>query len=180
MESIPEFKNVIEHTPHRALAEIDIQTIFEYKSFWSLFYATIIITGMRPVDLAMLRHWSLDRQRDVVRYYREGSNGYWEVSVPPKFLALFPDDRKDEAAVFPVLFSDIDDPEFRAEELNENLGAAADYLAGILSAAGRPIASLMALKRTHDEVREGENDIFYETLIAHIDDLSGVFDMPEA
>ena len=38
----------------------------------------------------------------------------------------------------------------------------------------------MALKRTHDEVREGENDIFYETLIAHIDDLSGVFDMPEA
>ena len=180
MEKIQDLPRIIEGTLHRALTDEDLKAIFRYKSFWSLFYGFLTITGIRPVDVAMLCSWNLNRERNAIGYYRPGSKRYEEIAVPPNFLDLFPEGIPQDQPLFPSLFSDIDEYDYRMEQLNVNLWPAADFLEALLAAAGRPVASLMAFKVSHDEAKRGENDIFYRLLISRINDASGVFDMPQS
>lgn len=180
MDTTPTLPRPIDSTLHRALTDEDLKAIFRYKSFWSLFYASLMISGLRPHDLAMLCHWNLDRERHTIRYYTQGTKGYQEVSVPPNFLDLFPEGKSHDEPVFPALFSDIDDFEFRSEQLNENLVPAAEFLEALLAAAGRPVASLISFKLTRDGAEQGENIIFFRILISRINDVRGVFEMPQS
>ncbi|MCH7574325.1 MAG: hypothetical protein IIA59_04285 [Candidatus Marinimicrobia bacterium] len=180
MDDIATLPRIIEGTLHRTLTDEDLKAIFRIKSFWSLYYASLVITGIRPVDLAMLCQWNLNREGSNIGYYRQGTTEHREVSVPPNFLNLFPEDRPNDEPLFPALYSDIDDFEFRSEQLNENLGPVADFLEALLAAAGRPVASLMAFKVTHDEAQQGENDVLYQILISRLNDARGVFEMPQS
>ena len=180
MDTIPTLPRIIDSTLHRTLSDEDLKAIFRYKSFWSLYYASLVITGLRSHDLAMLCHLNINRSHSLIGYYGQGTKGYQEITVPRNFLDLFPEGRSHDEPVFPTLFSDIDDFEYRSEQLNENLGPVADFLEALLAAAGRPAASLMAFKVTHDEAKQGENDIFYRLLISRINNPLGCFDRPEA
>ncbi|MCH7575608.1 MAG: hypothetical protein IIA59_10850 [Candidatus Marinimicrobia bacterium] len=180
MDTIPTLPRLFDSTLHRVLSDEDLKAIFRYKSFWSLYYASLVITGIRPVDLAMLCHWNINRRHSVIGCYRQGSTRYEEAAVPPNFLDLFPEDMPQDEPLFPALYSDLEDYELRSEQLNQNLGPVADFLEALLAAAGMPLASLMAFKVTHDEAMHGENDIFYRLLISRINDPLGCFDRPEA
>ena len=180
MESLPTLDRIIDRTPHRYLEDIDLKVIFQYKSFWSLYYASILVTGLRPIDLAMLIDWNLERERNVIQYYTQGSNDYRETAVPPRFLALFKEGKSDTDPLFPALFSEIDHTEYRLDELNEKLGPASDFLESLLIAAGRPVASLMALKVTHDAVQKGANYAFHQIIISRVNSSTGVFELPQS
>ena len=180
MDNVATLPRIIDSTLHRALTDEDLKAIFRYHSFWSLFYASLLITGLRPHDLAMLCHWNLDRERHTIKYYKQGSKRYEETAVPANFLDLFPEGIPRNEPLFLALFSDIENFEFRSEELNEHLWPSAEFLEALLAATGRPVASLMAFKVTHDAAQDGENDILYRILISRIKDPLGWFDRPEA
>ena len=180
MDNTPDLPRIIEGTLHRVLLDSDLKAIFGLKHPWALFYTSLLVSGLRPVDLAMLTHWNLSRERRAIGYYRQGSKRYQEVSVPNKFLDLFPQDVPEDEPLFPTLFSDLEEPEFRSEQLHENLGRPSDFLEALLAAGGRPCASLIAFKVTHDAAVQGENDVFYRLLISRVNNKTGMFDMPQS
>lgn len=180
MDTIPTLPRLIDRTLHRTLSNEDLKAIFRYKSFWSLYYASLVITGLRSHDLAILCHRNINRSHSIIGYYGHGTKGYKEISVPRNFLDLFPEGRSHDEPVFPTLFSDTNDFEYRSEQLNENLGPGADFLEALLAAAERPAASLIAFKVTHDDAVQAENDNFFRLLISRINDPLGCFDRPEA
>ena len=100
--------------------------------------------------------------------------------MPPNLLDVFPEEMPPDQPLFPELFSDIDEQEYRMEQLNENLGPPAEFLEALLAAAGRPAASLIAFRVTFDHgIKEG-NEAFSRTLITRLTDPLEIMDMPQS
>ena len=180
MNKIPELPRIIEGTLHRVLLEADLRTIFRYRHNWHRFYTFLLLTGIRSVDLAMLTSRNLSRERDVIGYHRQSGGRYEEVQVPPNLLDVYPVDMLPDQPLFPDLYCDIEEWEYREEKLNENLGPAAEFLEALLGAAGRPAASLMAFRVTFDHgIKEG-NEAFSRTLVSRLTEPLEILDMPQS
>ena len=180
MDNTPDLPRIIEGTLHRVLEDSDLRTIFRYRHNWHRFYTFLFLTGIRPVDIAMLISRSLARERNVIGYYRQSTGKYVEVSVPPNLLDVFPMEMPQDQPLFPELHSAIEDDDHRADQLNEKLGQPAEFLEALLAAAGRPAASLIAFRMTFDHgIKEG-NEAFPRALIARLTDPLEIMDMPQS
>lgn len=170
MDSTLELPRIIEGTLHRILQPEDLAAIFRYDHDWHRYYLLLLTTGIRPVDAAMLTYNNLSWERIVIGHFRRTTNKYEEVSVPPQFLDDYPQGVPPDTALFPDLFSDIEDQEYRLEQLSEKLGPPTDYLESILSAEGRAAASLVAFRVTYDHwINEG-NEAFPGAIIAKLNE----------
>ena len=180
MDNTPDLPRIIEGTLHRVLVDGDLRIIFRYRHNWHRFYAFLFLTGIRPADLAMLTSRNLARERNVIGYYRQSTGPYEEISVPPNLLDVFPGKTPPDEPLFPSLFSEIEDDDHRADQLNEKLGQPAEFLEALLAAAGRPAASLIAFRMTFDHgIKEG-NEAFPRALITRLMDPLEIMDMPQS
>ena len=180
MDKTPDLPRIIDGTLHRVFGDGDLRTIFRYRHNWHRFYAFLFLTGIRPADVAMLTSRNLARERNVIGYYRQSTGRYEEISVPPNLLDVYPKELPPDEPLFPDLFSDLEEQEYRAEKLNENLGPPAEFLEALLAAAGRPTASLMAFRVTFDHgIKEG-NEAFSRALTARLTDPLDIMDMPQS
>ena len=180
MDSTIYLRRVIEGTLHRVLLEADLRTIFRYRHNWHRFYTFLLLTGIRSADLSMLTSRNLARERNVVGYHRQSTGCYEEVPVPHNLLDVYPNEMRPDQPLFPDLYCDIEEWEFREEKLNENLGPPAEFLEALLAAAGRPAASLMAFRITFDHgIKEG-NEAFHHALISRLTDPLEIMDMPQS
>ncbi|MCH7575718.1 MAG: hypothetical protein IIA59_11410 [Candidatus Marinimicrobia bacterium] len=100
----------------------------------------------------MLTYNNISWERSVIGHFRQTNNKYEEVAVPLQLLEDYPQGPPPKTPLFPDLFSDIEEQEYRLEQLSERLGPPSDYLESILSAAGRPVASLVAFRVTYDHI----------------------------
>ena len=180
MDNTPDLPRIIEGTLHRVLEDSDLRTIFRYRHNWHRFYTFLFLTGIRPVDMAMLTSRCMARGRNVIGYYRQSTGKYVEVSVPPDLLDVFPMEMPQDQPLFPELHSAIEDDDHRADQLNEKLGQPAEFLEALLAAAGRPAASLIAFRMTFDHgIKEG-NEAFPRALITRLTDPLEIMDMPQS
>ena len=152
MDNTPDLPRIIEGTLHRLLQPEDLAAIFRYDHDWHQYYLLLLTTGIWPVDAAMLTYNNLSWERNVIGHFRQTTNKYEEVSVPPQLLDDYPRGVPLDTPLFPDLFSDIEYQEYRLEQLSEKLGPPADYLESILSAERRPVASLVAFRVTYDQI----------------------------
>ncbi len=152
MDSTQDLPRIIEGTLHRLLQPEDLATIFRYDHDWYRYYSLLLTTGIWPVDAAMLTFNNISWARSVIGHFRQTNNKYEEVSVPPQLLDDYPQGVPPETPLFPELFSAVEYQEYRLEQLSEMLGPPTDYLESILSAAGQPVASLVAFRVTYDQI----------------------------
>ncbi len=180
MDNIPDIPRRIEGTLHRVLLEADLRTIFRHRHNWHRFYTFLLLTGIRPADTAMLTARNLSRQRNVIGLYRQSGGRYEEVKVPPNLLEVYPDEMRPDQPIFPNLYCDIEEWEYREEKLNENLGPPAEFLEALLGAAGRPAASLMAFPVTFDQGTKEGNEAYFRGLISRLTEPLEIEDMPQS
>ncbi len=180
MDNTPDLPRIIEGTLHRVLEEGDLRTIFRYRHNSHRVYAFLFLTGIRPADMAMLTSRNLARERNVIGYHRQSAGRYKEVPAPPNLLDVYPEEMSPDEPLFPSLFSEIEDDDHRADQLNEKLGPPAEFLEALLAAAGRPAASLIAFRMTFDHgIKEG-NEAFPRALITRLTDPLEIMDMPQS
>ncbi len=180
MDKTTDLPRILDGTLHRVLGDGDLRTIFRYRHNWHRFYAFLFLTGIRPADVAMLISRNLSRERNVIGYYRQSTGRYEEVSVPPNLLDVYPKELPPDEPLFPELFSDIEEQEYRMEQLNENLGPPAEFLEALLAAAGRPAASLIAFRVTFNHGGKEGNEAFPRALITRLTDPLEIMDMPQS
>ena len=139
-------------SPHRTLDPMDLSIIFQDASGWWLFYALLLCSGMRIDDAALLTPGNIDRSRSIIGTFCLRSERYYELPFLPALLNHIPLGQSADEPLFSTLYCDVEDKNILEDQLNDNLAQPSDYLKALLSAQGRPVASLMALRMTFDEV----------------------------
>ena len=158
MNSTQDLPRIIAGTLHRFLQPEDLAAICRYDHDWYRYYSLLLTTGIWPADAAMLTYNNINWARSVIGHFRQTTNKYEEVSVPPQFLDEYSQGVPLDTPLFADLYSDIEDREYRLEQLSEKLGPPTDYLESILSAEGRPVASLVAFRVTYDQIIRKSHD----------------------
>lgn len=143
--------HIIDQSPHREFDSFDLHVIFQGAGSWWLFFALVVCSGIRIDNAAMLIQGSIDRQRRIIGTNSPRSGRYYELLFLPALLDHIPLATSLAKPIFPSLYADIEDPIIWEEQINENLAQPSDYLKALLSAQGRPIASLMALRMTFNK-----------------------------
>ncbi len=155
MPEIPVLHRTVARSLHRVLDPVDLAAIFKFEHEWYLYYLLLLTTGMRPDDAAQLTSANFSWKRTIIGYVKEGSEKYVEVPVPQDVLRLVPHDHSATKPLFPRLCVDVEDPWIMEEALNERLGQPADFLEALLTAAGRPTASLVSFRITLQQELSG-------------------------
>ena len=158
-EAIPDLPQRIEGIIHRELKATDIEVIFRDAGPWWLFYALLLCTGARCDRLAVLTYSNVDWKHGILVVPEGRSRRTRKIPIVPDLLDEIPSNMPPDAPLFPTLYVDIEDQYIREEDLNYNLLQPSDYLAALLSAAGRPIASLHSFTVTHKNLLQ-DDDLF--------------------
>ena len=152
-EEVPVLPQRIEGIINRPLETIDIEIIFRDAGSWWLYYALLLYTGLRCDEVAVLTYSNFDRERGVL--VRSGRCR--EIMIAPELMDHIPGDIPLDAPLFPTLHVDIEDRSVYEEELNDKLAEPRDYMQTLLSAAGRPIASLHSFTLSHRNLLQGHD-----------------------
>ena len=169
-EEVPDIPQRLEGAINRPLEAADIEIIFRDAGPWWLFYALIVYTGLRCDDVASLTYGDLDRGRGVLAAYERRYRRIREIPMAPVLMEQIPKDKPLDAPFFRTLYVDIEDQSLFEEEMNSGLSEPLDYLQCLLSASGRPIASLHSLTLSHNNLIQG-HDLFAPdqlAILAHI------------
>lgn len=134
---------------HRPLEAIDLEIIFRDAGSWWLYYALLLFTGLRIIDVAMLVYWNIDHERGVLRRPEGRTGRFSEWHLPSQVLAQIPIDQMPSVPLFPQLYTDIEDKMLCEEAMYLNLAEPINYLQALLSIADRPTASLFSFTLTH-------------------------------
>ncbi len=148
----------------------DIEIIFRDAGPWWLFFTLIVYTGLRCDDVAILTYGDLDRGRGVLAAYERRFRRIREIPMAPDLMEQIPKDRPSDAPFFRTLHVANEDHSLFEEEMNNGLSEPLDYLQCLLSAAGRPIASLYSFTISHNNLIQG-HDLFAPdqlAILAHI------------
>ena len=140
---------IIRGTSNRQLEAIDIEIIFRDAGSWWLYYAMLLFSGLKVVDVASLFHWNIDYERGAIRRLEGRSGRFSVLYLPSPVIAKIHRDRLPSEPLFPKLYTDIDDQSLYEEELHKNLSEPLNYLQSLLSISHRPIASLISFGLTH-------------------------------
>lgn len=139
----------IEGVIHRQLEAMDLEIIFRDAGNWWLYYALLLFTGIKIIDVAMLAYWNIDHARGVLRIPEGRSGRFSQWHLPLQVLAKIPRDQMPSAPLFPQIYTDIEDPLLFEEDMHLNLAEPTNYLQALLSIADRPTASLFSFTLTH-------------------------------
>jgi len=142
---------------NRPLEAIDIEIIFRDAGPWWLYFALLLYTGVRCDKLALLTYRNVDRDRSVIIIPEGRSGRFRNIPMVPDLLEQIPEDMPSDAPLFPTLYVDIEDRSIFEEELNNNLAEPLNYMQALLSAAGRPIASLHSFTLSHRNLLQGHD-----------------------
>ena len=142
---------------NRPLEAIDIEIIFRDAGPWWLYFALLLYTGVRCDKLALLTYRNVDRDRSVIIIPEGRSGRFRNIPMVPDLLEQIPADMPPDAPLFPTLYSDVEDRSIFEEELNNNLAEPLNYMQALLSAAGRPIASLHSFTLSHRNLLQGHD-----------------------
>ena len=148
-EEIPTLPRKIQHVISRPLEIEELEIIFQNAGGWWLYYALLLATGPKCVDVAMLTHWSIDHERGAIRLPEGRTGRFSEFRLGLNVMEQIPKHRLPSEPLFPTLYVSFEDESFFEEQMDENLAVPLDYLQGLLGAAGRPLATLFSFRLTH-------------------------------
>ncbi|MCH7528481.1 MAG: hypothetical protein IH972_02900 [Candidatus Marinimicrobia bacterium] len=134
---------------NRELKAVDIGIIFGAAGTWWLFFAMLLFTGLKVVDVAMLSHWNFLPHRGILRRFERRSGRFSELLLPFQVVAKIPRGRLPSEPLFPTLYTDVDDSLLFEEEMHRNLAEPLRFMQALLAAADRPAASLFSLTLTN-------------------------------
>lgn len=166
-EAIPDLPQRIEGIIHRELKATDIEVIFRDAGPWWLYFALLLCSGVRCDKLALLTYRNVDRERGVLVVPEGRSRHVRQIPLVPDLLEQISADMPPDAPLFPTLYVDIEYQYIREEELNDNLSQPSDYLAALLGAANRPLASLHSFSVTHKNLFQ-DDDLFNPDQLAFL------------
>jgi len=142
---------ILHGTPHRLLERIDLEIIFRGAAGWWLFYAFLLFTGLRSDIVAMLVYGNIDRKKRALVNFMYSSRYNFEYPLVDVLLDPILDDQNASAPLFPRLFSNIEHPILRQQQLNENLALPNEFMQALLGAEDRPLATLHSFRLTFNE-----------------------------
>jgi len=163
-EEVPVLPQRIEGIINRPLETIDIEIIFRDAGPWWLFYALLLSTGLRCVDVALLTLWNFDHERGVLRRPEGRTGRFSEIPLAPKVLEQIPSGGPPDEPLFHTLYTDIEDQSLFEEEMNSKLGEPLRYLQALLAVADRPVASLFSFTLTHRNLSQSQDQLDPERL----------------
>jgi len=169
-EELPTLPQKIEGAINRPLEAADIEAIFRDAGSWWLFYALLLYTGVRCDRLAVLTYRNVDREQNVLVKPNRRLGRRQAIPIVPDLMREIPAGMPPDAPLFRSLYVDIEDRSIFEEELNNNLAEPLNLLQGLLSAAGRPVASLHSFTISHNNLIQG-HDLFAPdqlAILAHI------------
>ena len=134
---------------NRQLVPADIGVIFGAAGPWWLYYALLLFTGLKVVDVAMLSHWNFLPHRGILRRFKRRSGRFSELLLPFQVVAKIPRGRLPSEPLFPTLYTDVDDSLLFEEDMHRNLAEPLRFMQALLAAADQPAASLFSLTLTN-------------------------------
>jgi len=126
---------------HRPLDATDLQIIFEGAGVWSLYYLTLLHTGLRAGDVAMLKYGNIDRKKRAVVSLIRKSRRIHEFPISSTLLNQI-QNLDSDLPIFPDLFAEDE------RKLNDNLAKPRLYMQAILNAGNRKKATLHSFRAT--------------------------------
>ena len=156
-KELPVIPRRIEGMINRPLESIDLKIIFRDAGSWWLYYALLLYTGLPCNEVAVLTYGNFDGERGVLIRSGRRSGRFREIPIAPELMEHIPGDMPLDAPLFPTLHVDIEDQSVYEEELNDKLAEPLDYMQALLSAAGRPIASLHSFTLSHRNLLQGHD-----------------------
>ena len=139
---------IIRGTMHRKLESIDLEIIFKGAAVWSLFYAFLLCTKLPCTQVAMIIHGDINWERHSLVRSVDRVGRTWVMEPSKDLFDRIPKGLSASEPLFPSLYCDIDDPEHRELQLNENLATPNEFLGALLASENRPLASLMSFRIT--------------------------------
>ena len=149
---IPMLPRKIEGAINRPLEAADLEVVFQDPGPWWLFYALLLASGLNCKEVALLLHGHIDRERCAIVKPDRRPRRWQAIPIVPDLMREIPSGMPPDAPLFPSLFVDLEERSLFEEELNTSLDEPLRYLQALLSAGGRPIASLHSLTLTHHDL----------------------------
>jgi integrase len=131
---------------HRPLTADDLEEIFKNANKWKLYFATLLYTGLRAGDVALLRYENIDSKNKRITQLVRKSRRIHELPISDVLLSAFGDIDEKEGPVFPEIYIESD------RKQNDLLVYPRKYLQNILSKAELPKATLHSFRVTYNNL----------------------------
>ena len=134
---------VIKCKGHRLLDDDDLNIIFAGAGRWSLYYLTLLHTGLRSGDVAMLKYGNIDREKRAIISLVRKSRRIHEFPLTNQLLNEIPD-LDINTPIFPDLY------ETNEIKLGTKMSKPRKYMQALLNAENRKHATLHSFRVTYN------------------------------